>query len=35
MPIELFAKHTGEESYKTRLMSMNKHDMRMRLKGAL
>lgn len=35
MPIELFAKHTGEESQQSRSVSMNKHDMRMRLKGAL
>ena len=35
MPIELFAKHSGEESQQSRSVSMNKHDMRMRLKGVL
>jgi hypothetical protein len=35
MPIELFAKHSGEESQQSRSVYMNKHDMKARLKGAL
>jgi hypothetical protein len=35
MPIELFAKHNGEESQQSRSVNTNKHDMKVRLKGAL
>lgn len=35
MPIDLFAEHSGEESQQYRSMSMNKHDVRIRLKGTL
>jgi hypothetical protein len=35
MPIELFAEHSGEESQQSQSVYMNKHDVRIRLKGTL